>query len=143
LGQRAAVRGEWLVYRIAGLPIAFAAALRVSGDGPVDQLRRAYAAYYWQPTNAADAAELVAALLLWPVCLLVGAVWFTLRNGETIARRCGKTAARQFVEQLAAYFTAGCYRHGTTSSSCITAAAPAARAVSCTVARPSEVCSGC
>jgi hypothetical protein len=107
LGQRAAVRGEWLVYRIAGLPIAFAAALRVSGDGPVDQLRRAYAAYYWQPTNAADAAELVAALLLWPVCLLVGAVWFTLRNGETIARRCGKTAARQFVEQLAAYFTAG------------------------------------
>jgi hypothetical protein len=60
LGQRAAVRGEWLVYRIAGLPIAFAAALRVSGDGPVDQLRRAYAAYYWQPTNAADATELVA-----------------------------------------------------------------------------------
>jgi hypothetical protein len=107
LGQKAAVRGEWLVYRIAGLPIAFIAALGESGDGPADQLRRAYAAYYWWPTNVADAAELIAALLLWPVCLLVGAVWFTLRNGRTISQRCGKPPARQFVEQLAAYFTAG------------------------------------
>lgn len=106
LGQKAAVRGEWLVYRIAGLPIAIAAALHGTGS-TADQLRRAYASYYWHPHDMGDAMEIIAALLLWPLCLLVAAVWFTMRNGPAIARRCGKPLARQFAEELAAYFTAG------------------------------------
>jgi hypothetical protein len=107
LGRKIAVRGEWLVYRIAGLPIAVAAALRTNGVETADRLRHAYASHYWHPGNLADALELIAAALLWPPCLLLGAIWFTLLNGRRIARRCGKPLARQFVEQLRAYFAAG------------------------------------
>jgi hypothetical protein len=107
LGQKVAQRGEWLVYRIAGLPIALAALLSEARETPGDLLRRSYASFYWHPSDAADVLEMAAALVLWPICLLVAAVWFTLRNGARIARRCGKPLLRQFAEELRAYFTAG------------------------------------
>ena len=101
------MRGEWLVYRIAGLPIALGAALHEGRGRTAGRLRRAYAAYYWRPHDIADIVELIVALLLWPVCLLASAAWFTLRNGPAIARRCGKPLGRQFAEEIGVYFAAG------------------------------------
>jgi hypothetical protein len=107
LVEKAAVRGEWLVYRIAGLPIAVAALLQPPDAGPIGQIRRAYASYYWHLQDVADGIELLVAIAIWPLCLLVGAVWFTMRNGPAVAGRCRKSVPRQFVEQLRAYFVAG------------------------------------
>lgn len=104
-----AERGERLVYRIAGLPVAISAALAI-GDarkGSRSALDAAFAQTYWHPDNAGEWMELAAALLTWPIALVAGALWFTARNGEIIRRRTGKGIAAQMVEQLRLYFRGG------------------------------------
>jgi len=102
-----AQRGEGLLYRIAGLPIALGATF---GGFPRDArsaMRAAYAHYYWAPEDWAELAELAAALLLWPIVLVLAALWFTARNGRAIKRRCGRPVWRQLADQLACYVSAG------------------------------------
>jgi hypothetical protein len=44
--------------------------------------------------------RLLSALLLWPVVVLLTAIWFTALHGRAVARRVGKGRARQLAEQV-------------------------------------------
>ncbi len=96
-----------MVYRVAGLPVALGTLLGAYGSAENDPLRSAYAARYWHPQGLGEWAELVAGLILWPVALAGGLVWFTSRNGPVIRRRYGKSLRGQLTEQLKLYFSAG------------------------------------
>jgi hypothetical protein len=98
-----------MVYRVAGLPVAFRALLGHSSSDAKETLREAFSRRYWHPQGAAEWAELIVALLLWPVALAFASSWFTLRNGAVIHRRYGKPVASQLKEQLRLYFSAGIF----------------------------------
>lgn len=101
-----AVRGERLVYRICGLPVALSAHSGRSRRAS-ETIRRAYKRAYWRPATWGGYVEIVAAWLLWPIFLLGGAAWFTARNGREIRRRHGRGLAAQFADQVRLYFTNG------------------------------------
>jgi hypothetical protein len=98
---------ERLVYRIAGLPVALGALFFASGDKTADTLQSAFALQYWNPESLADWAELLGAVVMWPIGLLIASAWFTWRNGEATRHRHGKSLPRQFGDQLRLYFTDG------------------------------------
>lgn len=98
---------ERLVYRVAGLPVALGALFFASGDKTADTLQSAFALQYWNPEGLADWAELLGAIVMWPVGLLLASAWFTWRNGEVTRQRHGKSMPRQFGDQLRLYFTDG------------------------------------
>ena len=100
-------RGESIVYRVAGLPVAFGAWFAGPPDGTAAKLRAIYAHDYWRPDDLTAFGDLVAAVVLWPAVLLAAAAWFGWKNGSIVRQRCGKLRTRQFVEQLHAYFSAG------------------------------------
>src|SRR5438874_9079049 len=102
-----AARAERLVYRIGGLPVAVAALFSGKPARMGDTIRSAAVWRYWRPNDAGEWAELVAGLLLWPIALLVGTVWYTARNGAIIRRRYGRRIAAQFGDQIRFYFSAG------------------------------------
>jgi hypothetical protein len=103
----AGAHAERLIYRIAGLPVAVAALVWTSAEGPAAALRAMYAAYYWHPTDLSDFADMLLAGLIWPAGLIGAAGWFALKNGAVVRDRCGKSRRRQFVEQIRAYFSGG------------------------------------
>jgi hypothetical protein len=98
---------ERLVYRIAGLPVAIGALLGASASDAGDQLHYAFAHRYWHPEGAGEWFELVAAMVSWPLALLLATAWFTLHNGPVISRRHGKSLGTQAKEQVRFYFSAG------------------------------------
>lgn len=98
---------ERLVYRVAGLPVAVGALFLASGDKTADTLQSAFALQYWNPESAAELAELLGAIVLWPIGLLLASAWFTWRNGEVTRLRHGRSLPRQFGDQLKLYFTDG------------------------------------
>jgi hypothetical protein len=101
-------RAERLVYRVAGLPVAIAAARRPASAHDTDAiLDSAFAARYWRPADASAWIELIGGIILSPFAVLASCVWYTARNGPTIKRRGGKGLASQFTEQLRLYFSAG------------------------------------
>jgi hypothetical protein len=105
-----AEHGERLVYRMAGLPVALSAAWLASQGADVTDpaaMDAVFAARYWHPQGISEWAELMAALIAWPIGLLGGALWYTARNGQIIRRRTGKGIAKQLSEQLRLYFSAG------------------------------------
>ena len=95
---------ERLVYRVAGLPVALRMLFDPEGADP---LRAAFTQRYWHPEGAAEWCELVAGLLLWPLALLGGVPWYTLRNGPEIRRRFGTSMRVQARQQIELYFSAG------------------------------------
>lgn len=104
--MKIAVRGEKLVYRIGGLPVA----LRTTGENSeqcCDVIRRAYARAYWRPTSWDGYLEIAAAWLLWPIVALVGPMWFTAKNGPAIRKRHKRGLLRQLADQVRLYFTDG------------------------------------
>src|SRR5690348_15933467 len=104
MASRIASNAERVIYRIAGLPVAVAALLGVGGAGE-DPLQSTFAWRYWHPESAAEWSELVAGLVTWPVAVLMGSLWFTLRNGRIVSRRHGKSVPAQWGEQLRLYFS--------------------------------------
>lgn len=104
--MRLATRGERLVYRIAGLPVAVRELFDRSGNASADVIRGAYAVAYWHG-GWDNVAEIAVASLLWPLGLLVACLWFTARNGAFIRRRENKSLPRQFAEQIRLYFASG------------------------------------
>ena len=97
---------ERIVYRVAGLPIAILVWFGSSADDS-DPLQAAFAWRYWHPSGMGEWSDLVTAVLVWPLALLLAALWFSARNGAVIRRRCGKPLTLQFMEQLKLYFRAG------------------------------------
>ena len=106
LMMRVAVRGERLVYRIAGLPVAVRRLFDRRGQASSDVIRAAYALAYWQG-GWDNIAEIAVATLLWPFGLLAACLWFTARNGAFIRNRENKGLIRQFADQIRLYFAAG------------------------------------
>ncbi|HZC37780.1 MAG TPA: sugar-transfer associated ATP-grasp domain-containing protein [Sphingomicrobium sp.] len=96
-------RAERLVYRIAGLPVAVALLFGRTRD----PLREAFVWRYWRPRDPGEWAELIAGLVLWPIALVIGCLWFTLRNAAIIRSRHGRGIAAQVGNQLRLYFSAG------------------------------------
>ena len=98
---------ERLVYRAAGLPVALGVLLGNYGRPGEDTLRSAFARRYWHPDSAAQWAELLGGIVLWPFGLLFASIWFTWRNGPVTEERYGKPLWAQFAEQVLLYFSAG------------------------------------
>ena len=98
-----AARAERLVYRVAALPVAVPLLFR----RPSDPLQSAVAWRYWHPADAGEWIELVAGLIVWPVALVLGSLWYTARNGRIIRRRYGRGIAAQVGDQFRYYFSAG------------------------------------
>ena len=102
--MKIAVRGEKLVYRIGGLPVA----LRSPEDyRACDTVRRAYAHAYWRPATWDGYLEIAAAWLLWPIVAFIGPLWFTAKNGPAIRRRYKRGLIPQFFDQVRLFFTDG------------------------------------
>ena len=104
---KAAVRGEKLVYRVAGLPVAVRAAFTQRSETPGDLIRSAYARAYWHPASWGGYVELAIAIILSPLAPVLAAAWFTLRNGPLIKKREGKGLLPQFAEQVGLYWSDG------------------------------------
>jgi hypothetical protein len=102
----AANRAERLIYRIAGLPVAIAA-LFTSNSLNSDPLQSAFLWTYFHPEGADEWVELAGSLFVWPVALMLGALWYTGRNGLIIRRKHGRGIAAQFADQLRFYFSSG------------------------------------
>jgi hypothetical protein len=98
-----AARAERLVYRIAGLPVAVSLIFRRTRN----PLQSAFVRRYWRPRDAGEWLELIAGLVTWPVALVLGCFWFTLRNGAIIRRRTGRGITAQVADQFRFYFSAG------------------------------------
>ena len=103
---KTAVRAERLVYRVAGLPVALREVFRRRARASRDIIRAAFAVAYWQG-GLGDWLEIGAAGLVWPIVLLLGTAWFTIRNGPLVRRSEKKGLAAQATEQLKLYFTDG------------------------------------
>jgi hypothetical protein len=99
--------GERLVYRLGGLPIAVGGLFGIDATDPAGVLRTAYATNYWQPDDLLELIDVVGAGILLPASFLAMAIWFTWKNGPVVRDRCGKSPARQMIEELRAYFSAG------------------------------------
>jgi hypothetical protein len=101
---------ERLVYRMAGLPVALSAVWLASQGADLNDpaaMDAVFAAQYWHPQGLAEFAELVLALIAWPIGLVGGSLWYTARNGQIVRSRTGKGIATQLREQLRLYFSAG------------------------------------
>ena len=104
--MRFAVRGEHLVYRIAGLPVAVRRLFDRRANASVDIIRGAYALTYWQG-GLDNLAEIAIAALVAPFGLLAASVWLIVRNGPVVRRRDHKGLLRQFGDQIRLYFSSG------------------------------------
>ncbi len=105
--MKVAERGEWLLYRIGGLPVAVRGGSDREADRPCDIIRRGYSRVYWRPDTWGGYIEIGAAWLLWPFVLLLFSLWFTAKNGPEIRRRSGRRLAAQFADQVKLYFSDG------------------------------------
>lgn len=104
--MKIALRGEKLLYRIAGLPVALRAS-STEDESCGDVIRRAYARAYWRPPGWDGYAEIVAAWLLWPLVAVLGPLWFTAKNGPALRVRYRRGLVAQFADQVRLYFTDG------------------------------------
>jgi len=71
------------------------------------EIGRAYAARFWRVRAVGEWFDIVAAILLWPLGVLIAALWFTYRNGAIIAAQSGRSVMSQFGDQLRLAVTAG------------------------------------
>lgn len=93
--------GERAVYRAGGLPLVMAASVApFLGTGDGDLIRATYLSQFWDFEDPGDLIGLVATGVLWPFLVIGSALWFTRRNGKSIARTFGKSRLAQFREQL-------------------------------------------
>lgn len=104
---RTARRGETILYRVAGLPVALAALFRPKGHDALSAMRAAYAHHYWSPESWGEMVDIALAFALSPVILVLSALWFTAHNGPQIARRCGRPLWKQLRDQVTCYASAG------------------------------------
>lgn len=99
----AAASAERILYRIAGLPVAFPGLFR----GYDDPLRSAFTKRYWHPQNFGELCELAAGIVLSPLILILSSTWYTLRNGTIVRRRYGRSILGQVDDQIRLYFSEG------------------------------------
>ena len=104
---RMKVHLERLVYRIGGLPIAVRALIGGDVGDPASIIRSAFADQFWHPNGTSDWLELTGSMILWPVALVLGAAWFTLRNGAVIREREHRSIPAQLADQARLYFSSG------------------------------------
>lgn len=71
-------------------------------------IHRAYCRALWRERGVPARLALLAWYLAWPLIFAFLSVWFTSLNGRAIARRTGKSMARQAMEQLAVAWRFGC-----------------------------------
>jgi hypothetical protein len=76
-------------------------------SAPARTIGRAYMYRFWRPANRSEWLDVVAALLLWPVAIVVSTLWFTWRNGGVVADRVGRSRIRQCADQLRLTLTSG------------------------------------
>jgi hypothetical protein len=101
------VRCERIIYRICGLPVCLAGLLFGFSADDRGLLRHAFADHYWHPYDAIEWLDISVAVAIWPVGLLLSAIWYTVHNGAVVRNRCGRPRLRQFLDQLRLYWTAG------------------------------------
>jgi hypothetical protein len=71
------------------------------------QIVRAYATEFWRPKYFKEAVAIAVTPFLWPLGVLIAALWFTYRNGMVVAAQGGRSIASQFGDQLRIAATAG------------------------------------
>ncbi|QIG47009.1 hypothetical protein G5V57_04145 [Nordella sp. HKS 07] len=71
-------------------------------------IHRAYCRALWRERGYGARLALLAWYLAWPPVFAFTSIWFTILNGRAIARRTGKSIARQVMEQLNVAWRFGC-----------------------------------
>ncbi len=108
LAEKGRKHGEAIVYRAAGLLMTLATAVGAQRTGKTTlTIRKYYLRHFWAPEEATEWLDIAVAAIICPIALLVVALWVTWRNGGLIARREGKSASRQFFEQIWLALTRG------------------------------------
>lgn len=65
-----------------------------------DEIHRSFYRISWQRASLVERAALLFKAMRWPIIVLTDSCFFTLRNGQVVARRTGKSIAKQFIEQM-------------------------------------------
>ncbi len=71
-------------------------------------IHRAYCRALWRERGLLARLNLLAWYLAWPLIFAFTSIWLTVLNGRAIARRTGKSVARQAIEQLSVAWRFGC-----------------------------------
>jgi hypothetical protein len=71
-------------------------------------IHRAYCRALWRERGVVGRLGLLAWYLAWPLIFAFTSAWFTILNGRSIARRTGKSMARQANEQLGVAWRSNC-----------------------------------
>jgi hypothetical protein len=82
--------------------------MRRRAETTAEFIHRAYCRALWRERGFLARLRLAAWYPAWPLIFAVTSIWATILNGRTIARRTGKSAARQVAEQLVAAWRFGC-----------------------------------
>jgi hypothetical protein len=99
---------DGIMCRAAGLPLLLALFFVPKHFDPATlAIGRAYADRFWRVRAAGEWFDIVAGILLWPLGVLIAALWFTYRNGTIVAAQSGRSVLGQFGDQLRLAVTAG------------------------------------
>jgi len=99
---------DGIMCRAAGLPLLLALHfVPKQFDAASLAIGRAYAARFWRVRAAGEWFDILAAILLWPLGVLIAALWFTYRNGAIVAAHSGRSILGQLGDQLRLAVTAG------------------------------------
>lgn len=88
-----------LMINLLLLPQRFPPASRAIG--------RVYTRRFWRPRTVGECLDILIAILIWPIGVLVCALWFTRRNGPVVAKRFGRSVPAQLGDQLRLAVTSG------------------------------------
>jgi hypothetical protein len=107
---RQAVRkhADAILWRGAALALMLNLLLFANRFPPASRaIGRAYARRFWHPRNAGECLDILIAVAIWPVGVLLCALWFTRRNGPIVARRFGRRVLAQLADQARLAVTSG------------------------------------
>lgn len=97
-----------IICRAAALPLMFGLLLFPRRlDVAMHIIGRAHAARFWNVRRPGQWFDIAAAILLWPFCVIIAALWFTSQNGAIVAARAGRSVIGQFYDQLRLAATTG------------------------------------
>ena len=74
---------------------------------PMRTIGNAYSAQFWRRATPGEWLDIAIASLIWPVGVVLSALWFTRRNGAIVAERFSVPTVRQFGDQLRLAVTSG------------------------------------
>lgn len=100
--------GDYRSRVVQSLPPHLLWIMRQRAETSARFIHRAYCRALWRERGILGRLALLAWYLAWPLIFAFTSIWFTTLSGRAIARRTGKSVARQVMEQLSVAWRFGC-----------------------------------